>query len=88
MATPTEHGTAFTAFLTREENSGHGTGFTEPLDDEWTTAEVHATLSAATGTGTAYTTADTLLAQAEARPPGQRRRLLRLARIHALRAAR
>lgn len=84
MATPTEHATALSTFLTRE---GY-THLTPPLDDEWTAAEIHATLSSAAGTGTAYTTADDLLTQAEARPTGQRHRLLRLARIHALRAAR
>lgn len=86
--TPTQHGNAVDTFLTRESNSGFGTGITEPLDDEWTAAEIHATLSAAAGTGSAYTTADSLLTEAEGRPTGQRRRLLRLARIHAARAAR
>lgn len=84
MATPTEHATALDTFLTREQNAQ----LTPPLDDEWTAAEVHATLSAAAGTGTAYATADTLLTQAEAQPTGHRRRLLRLATIHAARAAR
>ncbi|GGM58562.1 hypothetical protein [Microbacterium saperdae] len=82
--TPTQHGTAVTTFLTREAD----TSLTAPLDDEHLAAEIHATLSVAAGTGTAYTTADALLAEAEAKPAGLRRRLLRLARLHALRADR
>ncbi len=84
MPTPTDHATALDTFLTREQNAQ----LTPPLDDEWTAAELHAILSVATGTGTAYTTADTLLTQAEAQPVGSRRRLLRLASLHAARAAR
>ncbi|MBM3715150.1 MAG: hypothetical protein FJW64_05325 [Actinobacteria bacterium] len=84
MPTPTEHAAAVDTFLARAANSA----LTPPLDDEYTAAEVRAALSVATGTGTAYTTADTLLTQAEAKPVGLRRRTLQLARIHALRAAR
>lgn len=82
--TPTQHGAAVDKFIAREATAG----LTEPLNDEYLAAEIHATLSTATGAGDAYTTADALLAQAEARPIGLRRRTLQLARIHAARAER
>lgn len=84
MATPTEHAAAVDTFVTRAANIA----LTPPLDDEYIAAEIHAALSIAAGTGTAYTSADTLLSQAEAKPAGLRRRTLQLARVHALRAAR
>lgn len=84
MPTPSEHAASVDTFVTRAANPA----LTPPLDDEYIAAEIHATLSAAIGTGDAYTTADALLAQAEARPVGLRRRTLQLARIHAARAAR
>ncbi|MFL1999475.1 hypothetical protein [Microbacterium sp. A1-JK] len=84
MPTPTQHGTAVDTFLTRASN----TQLTPPLDDEYIAAEIHAQLSTAAGTGTAYTTADDLLTQAETKPVGLRRRTLQLAHLHALRAAR
>ncbi|MFT4282526.1 hypothetical protein [Microbacterium sp.] len=82
--TPTQHATAVDTFITRNGNNA----FTPPLDDEWLAAEIHAHLSQAAGTGTDYTTADELLAAAEAAPAGLRRPRLRLALLHAIRADR
>lgn len=82
--TPGQHATAVATFVTRAEN----TALTPPLDDEYQAAEIHAHLSVAAGTGTDYTTADTLLTEAEAAPAGLRRRRLRVALIHAIRATR
>lgn len=85
MSTPTQHGTAVDAFITRQTTPG----LTPPLDTEYLAAQVHAHLAGALGTGTAYTTADTLLSTAEALPAGADKTTpLRLARIHAIRAAR
>lgn len=82
--TPSQHATAVTAFVTRTQDAS----LTPPLDDEYKAAEIHAHLSVAAGTGTDYTTADTLLTEAEAAPVGLRRRRLCLALIHAIRATR
>ncbi|MGN7859503.1 hypothetical protein ACTJI8_02870 [Microbacterium sp. 22303] len=85
MSTPTQHGAAVDAFVTRQA----APGLTPPLDTEYLAAQVHAHLAGALGTGTAYTTADALIAAAEALPAGADKTTpLRLALIHAIRAAR
>lgn len=85
MSTPTQHGAAADAFFTRQANPN----LIPPLDDEYLAAQVHAHLAGALGTGTEYTTADVLIATAEALPTGADKRTpLRAALIHAIRAAR
>lgn len=82
--TPAEHATAVAAFITRSGDPQ----LISPSDLEITAATVHAHLSVALGTGDAYTTADTLLAEAEALPSFARRDRLAVAVLHAIRADR
>lgn len=84
MATPAEHATAVAAFITRTNDPS----LLPPSNAEVRAAEVHAHLSVAAGTGSAYTSADTLLAEAEGLPEFSRRTRLIVALIHAIRATR
>ena len=73
--TPTEHAAAVTTYFARVAN----TGLTEPLSTERERAEIHAILSTKAGTGTEYTTADQLLANA-----GDSRLRIHVAKMHAI----
>lgn len=74
MPTPTEYATDIATYLARVAN----TNLTEPTHVERERAEIKAILATKAGTGTEYTTAGTLLAEA-----GDNLLKLHTARIHA-----
>lgn len=78
--TPTEHATAAAAAVTEAQ------GLKRTGTLKLAIAEVHAVLSKAAGTGTEYTTADGLLATAEAAYPLCTLDQVAAARVHALMA--